>query len=184
MAADRVPAAGRERFQKTCFRCGRTGSHAFRATPDGQFECTTATACRARVRHHKGTIPGGRGRLPRGRDSDSSTGFPGVVYVIGDPGEEREEVAATVRELTGLHLIEAQPNRRTLAALSAHNTKLLCIDAACLVSLGFRSELELRRRQPRLGAVPIVVYGGEGQDFPDLATLAGPVSTYSADMLL
>ncbi|HET7521512.1 MAG TPA: hypothetical protein VFK61_08255 [Candidatus Limnocylindria bacterium] len=183
MAADRPPAAGRGRFQKTCFRCGRTGSHAFRATPDGLFECTTATACRARVRHQKGALPGGRGRLPRNRDSDSSSGLPGVAYVIGEPGEERDEVAATVRELTGLHVVEAQPNRRTLAALSAHNTKLLCIAAACLITLGFRSELELRRRQARLGTVPIVVFGGSADDFQDLATVAGPVSTYSADML-
>jgi hypothetical protein len=131
------------------------------------------------VRHGNAPGPGGRGRLPNGRDRDASTGLPGVAYVIGAPSPERDEVVETFRRVMGSVVVQGKADRRTLAALAARNTKLIGIDAACLVSLGFRSELMLRRRQRRLGAVPIIVYGGSAADFPGLATDAGPVTDYA-----
>jgi PleD family two-component response regulator len=150
------------RFEKTCHLCGRTGSHAFRRTPDGTYECTTLTACRARQRRQSGARHEGRGRLARARAAIPAVGPPGIVYVVGPPGEERDEVRATLQELTRLTVLVRAPSRRVLAAFATWNVKLIAIDAACLVGVGFRNELALRHRQPRLHSVPIVVYGDPG----------------------
>jgi len=147
------------RFQKTCHLCGRTGSHAFRRPADGTYECTTLTACRARQRRQSGARHEGRGRLARAHTADPAVGPPGIVYVVGPPGEERDEVQATLHELTNLAVVVRPPSRSVLAALATWNVKLIAIDAACLVAVGFRNELALRHRQPRLHSVPIVVYG-------------------------
>jgi hypothetical protein len=64
-----------------------------------------------------------------------------------------------LRRGTGLAVASGPADRFTLAALGSRNVKLIAMDATCLGSVGFRNELSLRRRQPRLGRVPILVYG-------------------------
>jgi hypothetical protein len=152
--------ARREANPKTCNRCGRTGSHAFRRTQDGLYECTTTTACRARAIRNSGPRHDGRGRLPR------ATSFgvaPGVAYVIGQDGPERELVASTLRDLGGLAVVAGAPSKATLTALASRNVKLIAADAGCLESLAFRNEFVLRCRQPKLSSVPVVLYGQDGQ---------------------
>jgi hypothetical protein len=105
-----------------------------------------------------------------------------VAYVIGPPSAERDRVVEAFRQVLSSVVVQGKADRRALTALAARNTKLIGIDAACLVPLGFRSELMLRRRQRRLGAVPIVVYGGKAADFPGLATDAGPVTDYAGEV--
>ena len=145
---------------KTCNRCGRTGSHAFRRTQDGLFECTTTTACRARAIRNSGPRHDGRGRLPRPRGLGVA---PGVAYVIGDDCAERDLVASTLRELSHLAVVAGEPSKATLAALASRNVKLIAADAGCLESLAFRNEFVLRCSQPKLSSVPVVLYGQEGQ---------------------
>lgn len=147
------------RVQKTCHLCSRTGSHAFRRTLEGLYECTTASACRARQRRRLGSRRDGRGRLARNRGADAAVGPPGIVFVIGPSGDDRDEITATLRELTGLTVVTGDPNRRVLSALSTWNVRLIAIDASCLVGVAFRNELTLRHRQPRMHAAPMVVYG-------------------------
>ena len=36
---------------------------------------------------------------------------------------------------------------------------VIAVDASCLVAVGFRNELSVRHRQPRMHAAPMVVYG-------------------------
>ncbi len=143
--------------RKTCNRCGRSGSHAFRRTPDGLFECTTTTACRARAIRNSGPRHDGRGRLPRSRGLVGSA--PGVAYVIGEDDTERELVASTLRDVTDLTVIAGAPSKATLTALASRNVKLIAAAAGCLESLAFRNEFVLRCRQPRLSNVPVVLYG-------------------------
>jgi hypothetical protein len=146
---------------KTCNRCGRTGSHAFRRTQEGLFECTTTTACRARAIRNSGPRHDGRGRLPRTRGLVGAA--PGVAYVIGEDGPERELVASTLRELSDLAVVAGAPSKATLAALASRNVKLIAAAAGCLESLAFRNEFVLRCRQPKLSSVPVVLYGQDGQ---------------------
>ena len=150
----------REANPKTCNRCGRTGSHAFRRTQDGLFECTTTTACRARAIRNSGPRHDGRGRLPRGTGLGVA---PGVAYVIGRDGPERELVASTLRDLGGLAVVAGAPSKATLTALASRNVKLIAADAGCLESLAFRNEFVLRCRQPKLSSVPVLLYGHDGQ---------------------
>jgi PleD family two-component response regulator len=150
------------RFQKTCRLCGRTGSHAFRRAVDGTHECTTLTACRVRQRRQSGGRHEGRGRLARAHGADPAVGPPGIAYVVGAPSVEQDAVKATLQKLTALTVFVRAPSRRVLSALSTRNVKLIAVDAACLVTVGFRNELALRHRQPRLHSVPIVVYGDAG----------------------
>jgi hypothetical protein len=182
MAPPRPHGSSPRRFQKTCHRCGRTGSHAFRRTAEGTYECTTLTACRARQRRQSGARHEGRGRLARAHTADPAVGPPGIVYVIGAPGEERDEVEATLQELTNLTVVVRLPSRSVLAALATWNVKLIAIDAACLVAVGFRNELALRHRQPRLHAVPIVVYGGPAMADETLA-FDDDIRLFEADSL-
>lgn len=104
------------------------------------------------------------------------------MYLIGAPGEERDEVQATLQELTNLTVVVRPPSRSVLAALATWNVKLIAIDAACLVAVGFRNELALRHRQPRLHAVPIVVYGGPAMPDEALAFDDG-IRLFEADSL-
>ena len=152
------PASPR-RPKKTCHLCLRTGSHAFRRTVDGLYECTTASACRARQRRRLGSRRDGRGRLARNPSADAAAGPPGIVFVIGPAGDDRDEIARTLRELTGLMVLSGNPDRHVLSALSTWNVKLIAVEASCLVAVGFRNELTLRHRQPRMHAAPMVVYG-------------------------
>jgi hypothetical protein len=146
---------------KTCNRCGRRGSHAFRRTQDGLYECSTTTACRARAIRNSGPRHDGRGRLPRTRGLVGAA--PGVAYVIGEDGPERELVASTLRELSDLAVVAGAPSKATLAALASRNVKLIAAAAGCLESLAFRNEFVLRCRQPKLSSVPVVLYGQDGQ---------------------
>jgi len=79
--------------------------------------------------------------------------------VVGPVGDARDEVARTLRELTGLTVMAGNPDRHVLSALSTRNVKLIAVDASCLLAVGFRNELTLRHRQPRMQAAPMVVYG-------------------------
>lgn len=142
---------------KTCHRCGRRGSHAFRRTADGQWECTTATACRVRVRRQAGTRQDGRGRLPTRRSLNGSE--PGVAYVIGQAGPERDLVEGTLRQETGMAVAHGVASKATLSALGSRNVRLIAVSAGALESVGFRNEFALRCDQPRLGSVPVFVYG-------------------------
>jgi hypothetical protein len=151
---------------RTCNRCGRIGSHAFRRTADAVYECTSVTACRARSRRNAGLRGDGRGRLRR-YQAPWDRGTVGVAYVIGPESATRETVTQTLRLGTDLAVVVGPADRLTLAALGSRDVKLIAIDAACLRSVGFRNELSLRRRQPRLGRVPILVYGGRpGAELP------------------
>jgi hypothetical protein len=156
---------------KTCNRCGRTGSHAFRGTPDGLHECTTVTACRARTRRNAGLRGEGRGRLPKQAGLNGAP--PGVAYVIGQADAPRALVEETLRDATPLAVAVGEPNRATLTALGSRNVKLIAIDARCLARIGFRNEFSLRRRQPRLSSVPVFLYGDDATlapmapQFPD-----------------
>jgi hypothetical protein len=152
---------------KTCSRCGRSGSHAFRRTGDGVFECSAAMACRAWSRRNAGLRQDGRGRLPRFRTGWDEGGL-GIAYVIGPEGKMRDSVGRTLRTVTEMAVVVAPADRPTLAALASRNVRLIAVDATCLTGVGFRNELSLRRRQPRLGSVPILVYGGRGGvELPD-----------------
>lgn len=163
-------------FEKQCNRCGRRGSHAFRRTPDGLYECTTVSACRARARRKAGARRDGRGRLPKLHGL--SDGTPGVAYVIGPRGSVRASIEETLRELTAFSLAVGEPNRRTLTALSSRNVKLIVIDVGCLSAVGFRNEFTLRRSQPRLSVVPVFVYGDRAaiEPFRDHVPEAQPVA--------
>ena len=142
---------------KTCHRCGRVGSHAFRRTSDGLFECTTATTCRVRARRQSGHRQDGRGRLP-GRSALAATG-PGIAYVIGEDGPERELVADVLREETGMPVVPGDRSKATLNALGSRSVRLIAVSAASLGVVGFRNEFALRCHQPRLGSVPVLVFG-------------------------
>jgi len=142
---------------KTCNRCGRAGSHAFRRTADGLFECTTVTACRVRARRHVGARQDGRGRLPA-RRSLGAAGL-GVAYVIGDDGPEREMIADALREATGMAVVPGDRTKATLSALGSRNVRLIAVSAASLGAIGFRNEFALRWHQPRLSSVPVLVFG-------------------------
>lgn len=75
-------------------------------------------------------------------------------------------------------------DRLTLAALGSRNVKLIAMDAACLGSVGLRNELSLRRRQPRLGRVPILVYGGaSGEEMPGSQPLIADSTRRAVDRL-
>jgi hypothetical protein len=145
---------------KTCNRCGRTGSHAFRRTQDGLFECTTTTACRARAIRNSGPRHDGRGRLPRTRGLIGAA--PGVAYVIGEDGPDREQLASALREMTDLAVVAGVPSKATLTALGSRNVKLIAASASSLESLAFRNEFALRCRQPKLSSVPVVLFGSDG----------------------
>jgi hypothetical protein len=145
--------------RKTCHRCGRTGSHAFRRTVDGVYECTTATACRARQRRNAGPRNDGRGRLARKRANGGASGLPAIAYVIGPPSSERDEVVRIVHERVGMAVLVGEADGATLAAISTRDVQLIAVHGACLVSVAFRNELRLRHAQPRLRSVPIMVYG-------------------------
>jgi hypothetical protein len=149
----------RRSTRKTCHRCGRTGSHAFRPTLDGLYECTTEAACRARQRRNAGPRHDGRGRLARNGRPDVVGGAPAIAYVIGPPGADRDDVVRAFHEQTGMAVMVGPPDAGTLAAISTRDVKLIAVDGSCLVSVGFRNELTLRHGQPRLRSVPIVVYG-------------------------
>ena len=142
---------------KVCHRCGRSGSHAFRRTADGQYECTTATACRVRARRQAGARQDGRGRLPSRRSLNGAG--PGIVYVIGEPGPERDFVASTLREETGMAVVPGDGTKATLNALGSRNVRLIAVSAGALEPVGFRNEFALRCHQPRLGSVPVFVFG-------------------------
>lgn len=142
---------------KTCNRCGRSGSHAFRRTPDWLYECTTTTACRARARRNAGGWHDGRGRLPKQRGFSGAG--PGVAYIIGDDEEERAVAHHAIREVTDLAVASGPPSKLTLSALGSRNVKLIAISAASLERIAFRNEFVLRCRQPRLGSVPVFVFG-------------------------
>ena len=142
---------------KTCHRCGRAGSHAFRRGVDGLYECTTATACRVRARRQSGARQDGRGRLP-GRSSLAPAG-PGVAYVIGEDGPERQIVADVVRQETGMPVVPGDGSKATLSALGSRSVRLIAVSAASLGAVGFRNEFALRYHQPRLGNVPVLVFG-------------------------
>lgn len=142
---------------KTCHRCGRRGSHAFRRTADGQWECTTASACRVRARRQAGSRRNGRGRLPTRRSLNGSE--PGVAYVIGQAGPERDLVERTLREVTGMTVSGGVASKATLSALGSRTVRLIAVSAGALESVGFRNEFALRCHQPRLGSVPVFVYG-------------------------
>jgi hypothetical protein len=151
---------------KTCDRCGRIGTHAFRVNADGLHECTSVGSCRTRSRRNAGLHQDGRGRLPRYRAPWDGGGL-GVAYVIGPECPARDTIERTLRRGTDLAVVISPADRLTLAALGSRNVKLIAMDAACLGSVGFRNELSLRRRQPRLGRVPILVYGGRsGAEVP------------------
>lgn len=152
---------------KTCNRCGRSGSHAFRRTSDGLYECTTTTACRARMRRIAGARQDGRGRLPKQLGFTASG--PGVAYVIGQDGPERDLVARVLGDVTDLAVAAGDPTKATLVALGSRNVKLIAVAAECLESIGFRNEFALRCRQPRLGSVPVFVYGRAGMMAPATA---------------
>jgi hypothetical protein len=83
-----------------------------------------------------------------------------VAYVIGPQTATRDTVERTLRQGTGLAVMIGPADRLTLAALGSRTVKLIAMDSTCLGSVGFRNELSLRRRQPRLGRVPVLVYGG------------------------
>lgn len=161
---------------KTCSRCGRTGSHAFRRTQDGLFECTTTTACRARAIRNSGPRHDGRGRLPRARGLIGAA--PGVAYVIGEDESDREGLAAALREMTDLAVVSGVPSKATLIALGSRNVKLIAASASCLESLAFRNEFALRCRQPKLSSVPVLLFGPAGtvsaaaRSLPTAAALA------------
>jgi len=97
--------------------------------------------------------------LARSTATEVAVGPPGIAYVIGPAGIERDAVERTLRELTAMPVAVAIPNRAALAALASRNVKLIAVDSACLVGLWFRNELALRHRQPRLNGARIVVYG-------------------------
>lgn len=146
---------------KTCQRCGRSGSHAFRRTPDGLYECTTTTACRARARRGIGSRQNGRGRPPR--PGGLTAVGPGVAYVIGEDGPQRAGVEASLRAMTDLAVAAGPPNKVTLTSLGSRNVKVIAVAASCLGSIGFRNEFTLRRRQPRLRTAPLLLYGDRGE---------------------
>jgi hypothetical protein len=158
---------------KTCHRCGRTGSHAFRRTTDGLFECTTATACRVRARRQAGARQDGRGRLPT-RRSLTAAG-PGVAYVIGEAGPEREMVAEALRAATGMSVVPGDRSRATLRALASRNVRIIAVSATALTAVGFRNEFALRWHQPRLGSVPVLVFGDRPASSAAAASIPGVV---------
>jgi hypothetical protein len=177
------PVRGPLACSKTCNRCGRIGSHAFRRIADGLFECTTATACYARSRRNSGQRQDGRGRLPR-RQAPWDGGGLGIAYLIGPHSEVRDSVERTLRQATDLALVVGPADRLTLAALGSRNVKLIALDGRCLGSVGFRNELSLRRRQPRLGSVPILVYGDKpGAALPGAHHLVADSTRRAVDRL-
>lgn len=91
----------------------------------------------------------------------------GIGYVIGPQSAVRDTVERILRKGTHMAVVVRPADRITLAALGSRNVKMIAMDAACLGSVGFRNELSLRRRQPRLGRVPILVYGGPSTEVPD-----------------
>lgn len=145
---------------KVCNRCGRSGSHAFRHTSDGLYECTTTTACRARARRQSGARRTGRGRLPKPHGQLAPS--PGVAYVIGPDSGERELVARAMHEVTGLAVAAGPPSKQTLSALGSRNVKVIAVAGECLEPIGFRNEFALRCRGTRLGSLPVFLYGPDG----------------------
>ncbi len=161
---------------KVCSRCGRAGSHAFRKTSDGLYECTTTTACRSRARRQAGARQAGRGRLPKPRGQITGPG-PGVAYVVGAESPDRDLVAGTLREVTGLAVAVGAPTKQTLTSLGLRNVKLIAVSGECLQAIAFRNEFALRCRQPKLSSVPIFIYGPDrlirvaGEHLPGAAAI-------------
>jgi hypothetical protein len=82
-----------------------------------------------------------------------------VAYVIGQAGVERDLVERTLREETGMAIARGAASKATLSALGSRNVRLIAVSAGALESVGFRNEFALRCHQPRLGSVPVLVYG-------------------------
>jgi hypothetical protein len=82
-----------------------------------------------------------------------------VVYVIGHSGPERDLVERTLREELGMTVSGDVASKATLSALGSRNVRLIAVSAGALESVGFRNEFALRCHQPRLGSVPVLVYG-------------------------
>jgi hypothetical protein len=156
------------------------GSHAFRRTSDALYECTTATACRVRARRRSGHRRDGRGRLP-GRNAAAPTG-PGIAYVIGEDGPERALVADVLRQETGMPVVPGDGSKATLNALATRSVRLIAVSAASLGAVGFRNEFALRCHQPRLGSVPVLVFGAGNEPAAVAERMPGvvPIAVASA----
>ena len=98
--------------------------------------------------------------MPRSRGLIGAA--PGVAYVIGEDGPDRERLAAALREMTDLAVVAGVPSKATLTALGSRNVKLIAASASCLESLAFRNEFALRCRQPKLSSVPVLLFGSDG----------------------
>jgi hypothetical protein len=82
-----------------------------------------------------------------------------MAYVIGQAGPERDLVERTLREVTGMTVSGGVASKATLSALGSRTVRLIAVSAVALESVGFRNEFALRCHQPRLGSVPVFVYG-------------------------
>lgn len=95
-------------------------------------------------------------------------------------------MADALRDATGMSVVPGDRSKATLTALGSRNVRLIAVSAESLGSVGFRNEFALRRHQPKLGSVPVLVFGdppasaAAAQRMPGLVSV--PIARSPADL--
>lgn len=137
-----------ERVNRTCIRCGRTGSNAFRPIPTdhGQMGwiCTHVDPCvaRMRTRHRSGS------RASAGRPPTSPIAAAHLserpACVIGSDASSLDLLSGILGELAAADVDRLDLSRRSLDHVSRRDYGLVVIDARADDSVAFVNELARR----------------------------------------
>ena len=157
----------RDRLIRTCVRCGRTGTNAFRPIPTDEahigWMCTHQEPCVARMRtRHRSDA-----RQHEGRPPTSPIAPPHVserpACVIGSEAASVSGIADTLEEWAAVEVDRLDVTRRSLDCVSRRDYGLVIIDARAQDPVAYLNELARRLHMKRRRECSILVcHGADG----------------------
>ena len=173
------------RESRTCVRCGRTGTNAFRPIPTDAgamgWLCTHEEPCiaRMRVRHRSGV------RQSEGRPPTSPIASPHInerpACVIGSDRASVDTLASALSELAAMEVDQLDCTRRSLEQVSRRDYGLVVVDARDQDPVAFVNELSRRLATKQRHECTVVVCRGSEPASPAIEHLIGRLGARSVE---
>ena len=164
-----------QREVRTCVRCGRTGSSAFRPIPldHGQmgWMCSHVDPCVARMRtRHRSGIRRSEGRPPTSPIAPTHLSER-AACVIGSDASSVDQLADILAEFAAVDVDRLDLSRRSLDLVSRRDYGLVVIDNQADDSVAFANELTRRLKMTRRRGCAVVIARDDGPMSPAVERL-------------
>lgn len=166
----------KNREVRTCVRCGRTGSSAYRPIPidDGRMGwiCSHVDPCVARMRtRHRSGVRRSEGRPPTSPIASSHLSER-AACVIGSDEAAVDALADVLAEFAAVDVDRLDLSRRSLDLIGRRDYGLVVIDNRADDSVAFANELSRRLGMTRRRGCAVVITRDGGPMSPTVEHLA------------